>query len=259
MVFGFPQASQDVIRQQMKNLTGLFFAISLLLFACDQKKEKDNRRCRKTLWENGKIRAEGCFTGKSIKQGLFTKYFQSGQVESEINYHDNKEDGVCIGYYENGKRRFVVHYTNGVRIDAGVEYYENGAIKLYEVFNLKGVSTFKIDYLEDGSIKEGKGAPVIDYSVNKDTLNIGDVLKIDFMVATPKNSKVSFLFYEDATTKQNSQYLKVIEKENYGTVVYEKVLDKKGTMSWGGTCIVKFDDGKQKDVKFKFIGFSTVR
>jgi hypothetical protein len=78
-------------------------------------------------------------------------------------------------------------------------------------------------------------------------------------VATPKNSVVKFQFYDDVATKANSQYLKVSEKDGFGTTLYEKVIDKKGRMNWGGTYLIKFDDRKEKDIKFKFIGFSTVR
>jgi uncharacterized protein len=243
----------------MKNLIRSFIVICILLSACDQKKEKNNLRCRKTFYENGNIKVEGCFIRDSTKEGLFKRHYQSGQVAYEINYHDNKEDGLTTSYYETGKRKFVVHYADGVRIGAGIEYYESGTIKTYEVYNRKGASSFKIEYHEDGSIKKGMGPSVVDYSANKDTLNIGDVLKIEFIVATPKESKVRFQFYQDAATKEPSQYLKVSERDGYGTVVYEKKLDKKGTMNWGGTYVIQFDDHKHSEVKFKFVGFTMVK
>jgi MORN repeat variant len=244
----------------MKNLFWLFFAISFLLFACDQKKDnKNDLICQKTHWEDGSIKAEGCFTNDSIKEGLYKRYFRGGQLEYEINYHNNKEDGLWVNYYKNGKKHFILNYKNGLRSGSGLEYYENEAIKEYRVYNLKGGSGFEIDYLEDGSIKYIGGTPITWQSVNKDTLNIGDVLKIEFTVATPKNSEVTFQFYEDVATKRNAQYLQVSKKEGYGTVMYEKVLDKKGRMNWGATYLIRFDNRKEKDIKFKFIGFSTVR
>lgn len=248
----------------MKNLIGLFFAFSFLLFSCSEKKENEKRDnsdtvYHKTKWEDGSIKAEGYYINDSIKEGLFKRYYRGGKLEFEINYHKNKEDGLWIRYFENGMKQFVVHYKNGIRSGTGEEFYENGVIKEYRVYNLKGDSGFEIDYLEDGSIKDVIGAAVIDYSVNNDTLDRGDTLKINFIVATPKNSKVKFQFYEDAVTKQNSQYLAVNEKEGYGSVTYKKVLLKKGIMNWGGTTLIKFDNGKEKDVKFKFVGFTTVR
>jgi hypothetical protein len=193
------------------------------------------------------------------RKDWYKTYYRSGKLQFEINYHNNKEDGVLTKYFENGMKQFVVILKNGIKSGAGEAFYESGAVKIYQVYNLLGSSVFEIDYLEYGSIKSVVGAAVVDYSVNKDTLDEGDTLKINFIEATPKNSKVSFQFYEDATTKQNSQYLEVIEKDGCGTAKYEKIMTKKETMDWGGTYLIKFDNEKEKDVKFKFIGYSTVR
>ena len=40
------------------------------------------------------------------------KYFKNGQVKEEINYKDNKREGLEIFYFENGKIRRENLYRN---------------------------------------------------------------------------------------------------------------------------------------------------
>ena len=39
------------------------------------------------------------FGQEDIKQGLVTKYYESGEVSSKTNYVDGKRQGETIGYY----------------------------------------------------------------------------------------------------------------------------------------------------------------
>jgi antitoxin component YwqK of YwqJK toxin-antitoxin module len=40
------------------------------------------------------------FGQDDIKQGLVIEYYESGAVQSKVNYVDGKEQGECISYYE---------------------------------------------------------------------------------------------------------------------------------------------------------------
>lgn len=242
----------------MKNsLMMIFFA---LILACSDKRGDHRIVPRIFKWENGKIKAEEYFLDDSIKEGLFKRYYSSGKLQAETNYHLNKLNGWSIKYFENGKKEMAIFYTEGLPVGAGIGYYENGVIKWYQVYNSlfnpkKGKVGFEIDYKEDGGIKQILGTPVIEYSANRDTLAVGDTLKINFTVATPPKSNTLLSFYEDFPSKKNLKVLQVNTREC--TSQYLHVVDKKGVINWGGIYIITFDSGP--DLKFKFQGVSLIQ
>lgn len=239
----------------MKSVSKLLFVLfTFLLLACDQKENK-NGVYKTVKWKNGNIQSEGYYVNDSIKEGLFKGYYQNGKLKYEANYHNNKPNGLTTQYFESGKKRSIATYKNGKRSGSGEGYYENGKIKWYQLSNRKGKARFEIDFLEDGKIKSVKGNPVVDTTFNQKNFRVGDTLKISFTVAIPSNSKVQFHIYGDMATKQNGNDLDINEKE--GTVKYEKVLDKKGIMKWGGEYLIKFDYGEK--IKYPYEEEFTVK
>jgi len=238
----------------MKSVIKLF-VLSFFLLACGEKKENRIIIRKTTKWENGNIRSEGFFINDSIKEGLFKRYYRSGKLEAEGYYHENKIVGTANKYFENGNKMNLVQYKDGIRSGFEEEYFEGGGIKLYQAYNRKGEGRFRLEFLENGKIKSVFGTPVVDYSTNRENFKVGDTLRIAFLVATPKNSKIQFHFYENFTTKQNGKDLEVNEKE--GSAKYEKVLDKTGVINWGGLYVIRFDNGE--GVKYECRGESIVK
>lgn len=189
----------------MKRLAKLFaflFTLWFLFLTCHEKKEnakEENNEpvYHKAKWDDGSIKAEGYYVNDTIKEGIFKSYYRGGKLESQGMYHDNKREGLWIRYFENGKQQFVCQYKNGIRSGTGTEFNESGSTKtcqVYMAYHRKGESGFDIDYFEDGSIRQVSGAPVVDLLANKDTLEIGDTLRISFQGSLLRIAKVDFCF-----------------------------------------------------------------
>lgn len=76
--------------------------------------------------DNGKIREIKAFKNDEIIN--HKKYFEDGSIERQMNYID-KELIYLIQYYQNGKIEFITVYNQGTTIGFRIEYYENGILK----------------------------------------------------------------------------------------------------------------------------------
>jgi antitoxin component YwqK of YwqJK toxin-antitoxin module len=59
------------------------------------------------------------------------KYWDNGQVLSQIHYLDGKRDGSCRHWYKNGQLMNEGFYKNGKLTGPFMSYYENGQIQNY--------------------------------------------------------------------------------------------------------------------------------
>ena len=108
--------------------------------------------------------------------GLWTKWFENGQKESEETFKDWKRDGLEIHWYENEQKKSEGTLKDGEYVGLITEWYENGQ-KSYEgtIFDVQSIhfsewyengqkkseGTFKDEkfvskkeWNEDGSVKE---------------------------------------------------------------------------------------------------------
>lgn len=51
-----------------------------------------------------------------VRHGLFCEYHRNGQVISEGNYQDGKEEGLWRDHYSNGQLAAEGHYANGEEV-----------------------------------------------------------------------------------------------------------------------------------------------
>src|SRR5579859_5216339 len=222
-------------KTQMKYYIGLcLIGFYFLVTSCNDKKDitENGKEVRKiTKWEDGSIQSEGYFINDTIKEGPFKKYYRSGKIEMEVNYHNNKRQGKTM------------------------KYFEDGTLKQYQANNLDGKAIFGIEYTKEGTIKSISGNGIVDISVNKTELQIGDTLKILFLLATPKKSSLQFEIIDDLRNSQSTKSLKIDER--LGEVRYARVFLKKGIVKWGGTYIIKFENGKEQSYSYE--GISNVR
>ncbi len=58
--------------------------------------------------------------------GLWTKWYENGQMSSEVTYKDGKEDGKCTLWYKNGQKKSEVTYKDGKEDGVWPVWYENG-------------------------------------------------------------------------------------------------------------------------------------
>ncbi len=69
-----------------------------------------------------------------IRQGLFTEYYESGQIASTGPYKDGLEHGHWIDYYENGQIAAEGEYAHGEERGTWLYYDENGNLEDEETF-----------------------------------------------------------------------------------------------------------------------------
>jgi len=59
------------------------------------------------------------------QQTPFTGWYPDGQMLSEQNYKDGKQDGPSIGWFGNGKKRVEVNYKDGQQQGIRRNWHEN--------------------------------------------------------------------------------------------------------------------------------------
>lgn len=108
---------------------------------------------------NGKTKYEGQIKGGKI-DGICKTYFESGNIESNVNYNDGKVLGQSIFYYDNDEqqKKAEITFNDEEQIHGEYfEYYENGSKKViieFEEGKANGDAQF---YYDSGNIKiEGK-------------------------------------------------------------------------------------------------------
>ncbi len=77
------------------------------------------------------------------------KYWDSGNIQSELEYKDNKLNGKAIWYYENGNKEQEVNYINNTLEGAQIRWYQNGNFESkahYKNGNLEGLATMYDEY-----------------------------------------------------------------------------------------------------------------
>ena len=74
----------------------------------------------------------------SRKQGVWTKFFASGKIKSEIEYRNSRPNGAYKTYYENGQVQEEGIWKNNRNMNDFKRFYENGQVSQQFVFNTSG-------------------------------------------------------------------------------------------------------------------------
>lgn len=97
----------------------------------------------KTYWINDSIYEITHYArlGDRIKQGKNYQYYKTGKLKYDIDFSDNKLNGVLRGYFENGNIRRIDYYKNDSLIKGNC-YSLNGSDTTYYIYmknaNYKG-------------------------------------------------------------------------------------------------------------------------
>ena len=67
--------------------------------------------------------------GNWIYNGISKSYYKNGQLKSEGNFKNNKQDGQWRSYYDNGRLKSKVYYKDGKEDGLSNFYYKNGQLK----------------------------------------------------------------------------------------------------------------------------------
>ena len=82
---------------------------------------------RKEYYESGQLKTDANFKdGK--QEGITRTYYESRKVETERNFKDGKPEGISKGYYKDGNVRYISTYKNGKIEGVSKSYYESGRL-----------------------------------------------------------------------------------------------------------------------------------
>jgi len=103
----------------------------------------------KQYYESGKIEYERTYVNDK-RNGILKEYYESGKLEMENQWTADELIGVSKFYYESGKLQEEDSYTNDVLNGTVKEYYESGVLKDVTAYN-NGEKGTAINYDENGS------------------------------------------------------------------------------------------------------------
>jgi antitoxin component YwqK of YwqJK toxin-antitoxin module len=159
--------------------------LSMVFFTTSCIKNENYRFEKKTFYQKD-VKISGRFINDSIRDGVFTYYYPSGQI-SKIEFYENGNlEGVVTEYYENKKisgyallglkegTYQVLWYANG---DTNV-FYSNKISKVYyengkpELFSIDSKPYKKISFDSTGILKKYEGP--LDFITTKDSLDLNN-------------------------------------------------------------------------------------
>lgn len=68
------------------------------------------------------------YEAEKLDFGMLKIYYNSGKLQGEINYENNKKNGLEKQYYKNGRIESEINYKNDERNGSCKQYYENGLL-----------------------------------------------------------------------------------------------------------------------------------
>ncbi len=112
---------------------------------------------------------DGYFKGKGFiesgkKVGVWSYYYETGELKQEITYQNGDEDGKFKLYHENGVIAREGNFINGKHEGLWKEYYENGQIKEeVKYINDEGSYINFWDQVGNQLLKNGTGKIIEEY------------------------------------------------------------------------------------------------
>jgi len=89
---------------------------------------------RKTYYDESNVRIKEIFNLKgpksAILHGMYTAYFENGNVKTTGHYFNNIANGTWDFYYENGELRIRGNINNGINEGLWEYFYDNGKLSM---------------------------------------------------------------------------------------------------------------------------------
>jgi len=106
----------------------------------------------KEYFETGEL-----FFEKKLNGGYVKEYYKNGYLKSEGHYSDNELTGSWKRYFESGELEWEVDYFNSYREGSYKQYYKNGQLKIEGVNKKDKIDGLEKRYCEDGKLQwEGR-------------------------------------------------------------------------------------------------------
>ena len=84
------------------------------------------------------------------EEGVWTYYYDNGQLLIKSNYENGKKEGEWISYHENGQLSYKGNHKNGKREGEWVEFHDDGQL------GNKGNYKNGVKIMEEGSVEHAK-------------------------------------------------------------------------------------------------------
>jgi len=162
--------------------------VILLLIAINSVEAQDSipDGLRKTYYESGELESEVNYRN-GYMEGVKINYFKNGHVSERKTYVNDTLNGEIISYHKNGQIHVRARAVDEILIGEALFYYESGELQTYSFNNTLGEIKFGCKYDKDGVVTEQKGSPLIQLNVHAPnmTLSLKDTLKVDIYIARP--------------------------------------------------------------------------
>ncbi len=192
---------------KLANLRLLLY-ISLTVWGCISEKDRvhQERRVKRTYYEDGGVRAEATYNSDSLKDGYGKLFYPNGKLELEVAYQDGKKEGYERGYYQNGNIKYIGSSKNGYSVGQGLNFYQDSVLKSYVFFDPIGRVVYK--------------------KANDNRFSVNDSLKVRIYAPTPPDSEVELLVEITSIVGEAIEERKI--DTDQGLAIYSTVLRDTG-------------------------------
>ena len=148
-----------------------------------------------------------------------TQYFESGQVQSEMNYKDGKVHGKSYSYFESGQVQSEMNYKDGENDGIKTYYYNNGNIRfkgnkevykgldykvgIWTYYNNKGNIANEIDFNNGGEYGYDKCSY---YGYEREGYNPRNQIKYQFIVIRDSKHQKYYKYDENGDIANEGYY-----------------------------------------------------
>ena len=101
-----------------------------------------------------------------LKDGLFLRWDEEGDLREEMHYHLGEKNGLCTYYYPGGSKELEGNYVNDQRAGIWMGWYCDGKVKHKSKY-LSGELVEWTKYMPDGSVQKFKKPGKLDKAFSK--------------------------------------------------------------------------------------------
>lgn len=122
-------------------------------FFIDGKVSRETKKINNEYITKGYHESGSLFYERTIPDGFYKEYLESGVLKIESDYVDGELSGVWKQFYDTGELEWIVHYKSGYREGDYQHYYKNGQLKLEGSLKKDKINGTEKRYLDNGQLE----------------------------------------------------------------------------------------------------------